>query len=167
MIETFYDIKPLEEWLDSDNGLIYENDVSFAALNAVPSSFGHTLIIPKRIVYKATDMNPEELWLFCNASEKAQHEINNLAGNSPEQILKIYRKWMEDEDLNERLPARERLSVICRDFVDGYIRGFTSFRNYGEEAGQRVRQYHEQLVPRLKDGLNGGGEAMFRYLHQG
>ena len=166
MLESFYDIKPLEEWLDPDNGLIYQNNESFSTLNVVPSSFGHTLVIPKRIVYKATDMTPEELWLFYEALEKTKNEISGLANDNTERILDLYRKWIEDDDLNGKLPARERLSVVMKDIEDGNIQGFTDFRNYGENAGQMVRQYHEQIVPRFQKGLKGGGESLFKYLHQ-
>ena len=108
MLDSFYDIKPLESWLESDQGAICENEDAFVCLNIVPSVYGHSLVIPKKKVYKATDLTPKELWNFEKLKETSVEQLHHLITQNPDHILGLYQAWAEDEKLNETLPCKKK-----------------------------------------------------------
>jgi diadenosine tetraphosphate (Ap4A) HIT family hydrolase len=166
MIDSFYSIKPLEDWLTTESGLIYKNEDAFVSLNVVPSTFGHSLVIPKRVVYKATQLSPEELWNLEGAKEQGLERLHYLVTQDPEHISSLYLAWASDTALNKALPCRERIEAVMGDLERGEFTGEGNiFENVGEKAGQMVRHYHKQIVPRHRPDLSGGGEAFFQYLH--
>jgi|APSaa5957512622_1039677.scaffolds.fasta_scaffold97093_2 diadenosine tetraphosphate (Ap4A) HIT family hydrolase len=167
MIDNFYDIKPLEDWLTEESGLICQNANAFVALNVVPSSFGHALVVSKRVVYKATDLTPEELWGLERAKEVGMEQLRILITRTPDRITELYKRWAGDERLNAKVPCKTRIEIVMKDLEkDGNFGDGQVFENHGSRAGQMVRQYHRQIVPRHRSDLNGAGEALFQYLHR-
>ncbi|MEK6960406.1 MAG: HIT domain-containing protein [Nanoarchaeota archaeon] len=167
MIDSFYDIKPLEDWLKEESGLICQNENAFVTLNTVPSAFGHSLVIPKRKVYKATDLTPQEIWNLQKAKETGLEQLHFLINENPDRILRQYQLWIEDAAMNARLPCRDRISGVTPDLDQGPFYGQANiFENQGQDAGQMIRHYHIQIVPRFRQELGGGGAAFFEYLHK-
>jgi diadenosine tetraphosphate (Ap4A) HIT family hydrolase len=148
-------------------GCIVSREHAFVALNVVPSAFGHSLVIPVRPdVYRESDMTPEELWHFARAKEQAFDVLSHMIRATPGYFIDLYRKWASDEALNAKLPCASRIEVILEDLEQGTFDGAGNvFENHGAKAGQMVRQYHRQIVPRFPDGVKGGGEAFYRHLH--
>lgn len=167
MIDSFYDIKPLEDWLKEESGLICHNEDAFVTLNMAPSAFGHSLVIPKRKVYKATDLTPQELWNLQRAKETGLEQLHFLISENPDRILNQYQRWSKDAAINARLPCRDRIRIVTQDLAQGRFQGQANvFENLGQEAGQMIRHYHLQIVPRNRLDLGGGGAAFFEYLHK-
>jgi len=167
MIDSFYDIKPLEEWLKEESGLICQNKYAFVSLNLVPSAFGHSLVIPKRKVYKATDLTPRELWNLQRAKETGLEQLHFLITENPDKVREQYRRWTEDAAMNARSPCRDRIRAVTPDLHEGGFQGQANiFENLGPDAGQIIRHYHLQIVPRFRQDLKGGGQAFFEYLHK-
>lgn len=167
MLDSFYNIRNLELWLKPENGLVCHNDHAFVSLNVIPSSFGHSLVIPKRKVLKATELSPEELHYLHRAKEEGLIQLSYLINNNPDHIIKVYGSWANDETLNSSLPCRERIERVMDDLNEGQFSGEANvFENIGESAGQTVAHYHMQIVPRFRKDLRGCGEALFKYLHE-
>jgi diadenosine tetraphosphate (Ap4A) HIT family hydrolase len=166
MKDNFYQIKPLEEWLTSESGLIVQNDSAFVSLAVNPSAFGHSLVIPKKIVYKATELSPQELMDLHRAKEVGLVQLHYLVAQNLDHIVGLYKKWAGDDDLNEKLSCRERIEIVMKDFEQGKFNGAGNvFENVGQQAGQMVKHYHLQIVPRFREDLKGNGDALYRYLH--
>lgn len=166
MVKTFYDIRPLDEWRKDENGFIFENQEAFVVLNVVPSAFGHVLVIPKRVVSKATDLTLEELHFLHQAKESSLHRLRLLIINNAKYIPVLYDKWAKDPKLNANLPCKSRIEAVLGDVVHGEFTGEVNiFENIGKKAGQMIDHYHLQIVPRFQYGFKGGSEAFFKHLH--
>ena len=63
--------------------------------------------------------------------------------------------------------VKKRIEVILEDLMKSEFHGAANiFENIGLAAGQMIRHYHRQIIPRFRPDLNGGGEAFFEYLHK-
>jgi diadenosine tetraphosphate (Ap4A) HIT family hydrolase len=166
MLNSFYDIRPLEEWLDTDpgNGLIYHNKHAISTLSVTPSSPLHTVIFPVKVVYEPTDLDPGELFGLFEAEMETKKRVMGLTKEDGLRVLRIYEKWMNDEALNKQMNdmPKERISRVL-EHLGEELMGFTHFANIGENVGQIVKHYHFQLVPRYTKG--GAGEILLKHEH--
>jgi diadenosine tetraphosphate (Ap4A) HIT family hydrolase len=168
MIDNFFQIKSLEAWLDPAEGCILSREHAFVALNVKPSAFGHSLVIPVRSdVYRETDMTPEQLWDFAAAKEEAFDVLCDRIFRDPGFFVDLYRRWTVDPKL-QGLGCAPNIEVVLRDLEQGTLDGSGHvFENKGKRAGQMVRQYHRQVVPRFPDDsvIKGGCQAFYHHLH--
>ncbi|MBM3247110.1 HIT domain-containing protein [Candidatus Pacearchaeota archaeon] len=165
MIDSLYDMKPLGEWLDYARGCIWRNDAAFVALNLVPSTLGHCLVAPRRVVGSLSELTAGELRGFIEAKEQGLKALKGVISTDSNSILRVYDLWDMDAELEKKVPGSvKRRAVVIRDLEQGPCEGANYFENHGETAGQMIRHFHGQLVPRYGIG-KGMGAAIFNLTH--
>jgi len=157
-------MKPLEEWLDETRGCVYRNEHAFVALNAVPSTFGHSLVAPIRVVSKISELSDVELRAFLDAKENGGEQLKLIVTNSPGLILDVYDFWNRNAELEKILKGSSaRRNLVLRDTENPCL-GWNYFENVGESAGQMIAHFHGQITPRYGVG-KGVGTAIFNLTH--
>jgi diadenosine tetraphosphate (Ap4A) HIT family hydrolase len=165
MIENLYKMKPLEEWLDKSKGCVYSNEHAFLALNAVPSTFGHSLVAPIRVVSKLSELSDTELRAYMDAKENGGEQLRKMVTEVPRIIMNVYDTWNNNPALEKILPgSTARRNLVVRDLESGACLGWNYFENMGESAGQMIAHFHGQITPRYGNG-KGVGTAIFNLTH--
>ncbi len=165
--EWFFKIKPQEKWEDFNDWCLYLSSHTIASLNITPSSFWHVIIFPKNqfakdIISKDTNGNyilsRKERADFLKTSLIVRKNLQEILNNNPEQIINIYKTWMNNEVLMEKINwCRERLQKIMENWnvflktqnwkENCYDGIWNSFENRGPHSWRMISTYHTQFVP--------------------
>lgn len=158
MLNTFYQIKSLEEWLQKENGCIASNDHALATLSVTPVAWGHLTVFPIRHVREEIELLPEELAGFARAACEGRKTIEQLCREGT-WIKDTYARFEQDPKVI-RIGGDVKIRRVRR-MQRGNPLGFNGYENLGEAAGQLINHYHRHFIPRFIRG-KGGGDAFER-----